>query len=221
MKRICLLLCTILFLGIVLSSCSTNSDEKLTEEFHEHLKSYYTFSGTSVFSSDHLSLYDPYIEIEEVEYGTYHVIASMGSRINPANQVLEISLEELKKEMQYFADVTIDFAKAKQMDNDYYLYVDFPTLEFGLQFVYDYEEDVLYIPQKYDLYYQMYSKFQTLEQNEIANTEAGIEWLVLNGFGEIKHKEYESILDLEYPSVFLNDNGEFKSYNLSWCECCR
>ena len=84
-----------------------------------------------------------------------------------------------------------------------------------LQYVYDYESDILYIPDKYYQYCEMYTLFGTTRTYELEKTEKGINWLVKNGFGEIKHNEYESIYDINYPSVYLDDEGKFKSYGLT------
>lgn len=218
MKRyICSLLVLMMFV-VVLSGCG-DSNEKLSDEFCSHLKNYYEVTDSTqyqtMFKTDNIEFFGADIEVEKKDYGTYHIIATMGNIFYPGNQIWNISLDELKREMNVFAEAFIDFAKIKDLDNDYYLYVKIYNSSM-VSFVYDYEEDVLYLPQKYDLYCEMYSLFGTTSEYQISESEEGIEWLVQNGFGEVKHHEYESIYDFSFPGVYIDDNGEFKSYNLNW-----
>lgn len=200
-----------------LLGCSDNSNEKLSDEFNEHLKNYYELedsaSSRPLFLSEKLKFYESSLDIEKVEYGTYHIVATMGNWLNPSDQLWSIPFNELKDEMRNFADAVIDFAREKDMDNDYYLYIKIYE-DLLLSFVYDYEKDILYLPQKYDLYCEMYSRFGTTSEYEITKSSEGMNWLVLNGFGEIKHKQYESIWDYAVPGVYIDDDGVFKSYRL-------
>lgn len=215
MKRFSMCFFIILILGTLFSGCSDDSNEKLNEEFNEHLKSYYKLSEDGrIFSSKKLTFGKSSLEIEEVEYGTRHIIAQMGDMINANDEVWKISGKELKQEMRDFAEAFISFAKEKDMDNDYYLYVEIYS-DSWISFVYDYEQDILYIPKKYDLYREMYSTFGTTRQSKISETEKGKQWLVENGFGEIKHHEYEAFHEYS-PGVFINDDGHFDSYFLDW-----
>lgn len=220
MKRFCIAIFATLMIWLIFSGCSANSDKKLTDEFNGYLKKYYTFTEEYtypfLYSSEKLRFGEAILEVEDVDYGTYHIVATMGNMLtNPRDQIWSISANELKQEMKKFAETFISFAKEKDMDNDYYLYIKIYYNHLSC-FVYDYEKDILYIPEKHDQYREMYSLFGTTSDSEISKTQEGVNWLVQNGFGEIKHNEYESIRDMSAPNVFIDEEGNFNSYSLHW-----
>lgn len=202
----------------MLTGCG-DSNEKLSKEFVEHLKGYYDVVDDNTkrditFKSNKLEFFGCRLEVEEKEYGKYHIVAVMGNYMNPRDQVWKLSLEELRNELHFFAEAFIDFAKSKNMDNEYYLYVrTFDSLQTG--FVYDYEKDLLYLPEKYDLYCEMFEKFGTAYEYEVCKTEDGVQWLVDNDFGEVKHHEYESKREHPKPVVYIDEDGNFGSRELT------
>lgn len=207
-------------LGLLLIAAFTGNDseEAVQEAFNAYIQEYFetirnrsyllTNSGAYKFSQCG-------IEIEQVKYGEYHIIATMGESAYGCNEIWEIPLARVKEEMRTFAEGVILFAKEQKMDNDYYLYIELSDC-FYITFVYDYEKDVLYYPEDYELYRKMYTLFGTTSEYTISKTQQGCDWLVENGFGEIKHHEYESLNRGlgGSPSVYINDEGEFKAYKL-------
>ncbi len=215
-KVLSLLLAVCLVLSLTACANSTdNTDNKIQELFKEYL-------STNLSNDEHRAFIEidnlnflvsaTNVEIEKKE-GEYRIIADMGF-INDVGQILDNSLQDLKNEMNQFAEYFIAFARQQELDNDYYLYVSFGASDIH-DFVYDYEENRLYYPKYYDKCLKMYKKFDSIDTDEIAKTEFGKNWLVENGFGELKHHVFEeNHWDLDFPFVYIDKNGEFSSYNL-------
>lgn len=102
--------------------------------------------------------------------------------------------QAIKSEMKAIGDKVVQFAKARQWNNNYYLYIAITIESFEFDFVYDYEKDILYSPKQLPVVIEMYEKFSTFYQKDIANMQGGADWLVANGLGEMKHGEYSSKL---------------------------
>lgn len=202
-----------------LSACSNieeniSDNPNLEELFLEHLKTELNLEG-NVFKTNSLELYEDYIkiDIEEREW-EYRIVVTMCEYLSPNNeQFFNISLNELKNEMKNFAEYFITFAKEQNLDNDYYLYTQITDLDF--HFVYDYEQNKLYYPKRYDVFLEMLREFDTIDDNKIAETEYGQNWLVEKNCGEIKHHEYESFIDtVGNPQVYIDEKGKFSSWFL-------
>lgn len=203
-------------LALSLTACANNtdsSDDKLQVLFKEYLGTEVSDDGHSI-QIDNLifSVSMTSVEIEKKE-GDYRIIVGMGHI--DEGQILDNSLQQLKNEMNLFAEYFITFAKQQGLDNDYYLYVEGDP-HTRLNFVYDYEEDKLYYNKYYDDFLRMYREFGTSSINDVARNEEGKNWLVENGFGELKHNEFESYgwTLLHHPFVHIDKNGEFTSRNL-------
>lgn len=196
-----------------LSACSSNSknaEASLTDSFNEFLASKSSNSSyNGVFETNNLELNLVRVEKENRER-RYRIVVSS---VSYNEQCFDTSLEMLKSEMKNFAELFISFAKKQKMDNDYYLYTSFAIVT-DVDFVYDYEEDKLYYPERYERLVEMFNKFGSVSESKVAETEYGKNWLVENKFGKIKHHEYESNHRYihDQPHVYIDENGKFSSY---------
>lgn len=123
------------------------------------------------------------------------------------------STSQIKSDLKSLGDMVIEYAKAKKWNNNYYLYVvlSLPDNEF----VYNYETETLYIPNKLNIVKEMYEKFSAFYQPDIAKMNGGTEWLVSKGLGTIKHGVYEQDYDaLDSYKVWLS-NGKFVSSDIN------
>lgn len=107
-------------------------------------------------------------------------------------------------------DLLVEFAQSQEWDNNYYLYVDLYRVPEN-DYVYDYKDNVLYVPNDEELYVTMYEKFQTFDKDELTKSQEGIDFLISNKMAAYKHNE----LEIDYPltgfNVYIDANGKFHS----------
>lgn len=215
MKRILVVLLAVFFI-LNLTACSNrgnNTEVNLKDLFVEHLISELPTDASKIILED-LQLYGNTIdlELEEREYN-YRIIVTMCDGYSPKDeQFFNVTLQDLKNKMNLFAEHFITFAKKLELDNDYYLYVYIETIDFN--FVYDYEQNKLYYPERYDELLEMNTKFGTVNDDEVAKTTHGKQWLVENNFGVIKHHEYEKKYFYDDPFISIDSDGKFVAYFL-------
>lgn len=218
LKRSILLICLILCIA-ALAACRRNPEREMGRGFLEHLQTVYASEEADEalqFTSRHLTFRGCDVDIEPKQHGTYRVIAYMGTVDD--DQLFAISHDELKSEMNAFAEALITFAQQENFDNNYHLFVQINGSfeERLLGFVYDYEKDILYLPERYADYCTMYSLFGTTIEPAVAETDAGCTWLVEHGFGEVKHHIYEPFYKDCSPGVYLDIDDEFTPFFLEW-----
>lgn len=100
-------------------------------------------------------------------------------------------IEERKADLKECGDMVVEFAKNEGWDNDYYLYITIESAYNSQDIVYDYEDDELYIPKNEYVFCNMYEEFGTMSKKDVAEMDGGIDFLVNNGIGYIKHNEIE------------------------------
>lgn len=79
----------------------------------------------------------------------------------------------------------------------------------GLNIIYDYEENEIYIPNVEYIYRAMFDKFNTFDRDVISKTEEGKDFLVKNKLCKEKHGELENNYPYSYD-VYIHD-GKFCS----------
>lgn len=214
-KVLSLLLAVCLVLSLTACANDTdNTDDKMQDLFKEYLSTNVSNDEHRAYIEiDNLNLFVSMTNVEiEKKEGEYRIIADMGY-VSDEGEIFNNPLQDLKYEMNQFAEYFITFAKQQELDNDYYLYVTC-YCENALEFVYDYEEDRLYYSKHYDDFLKMYNKFGSIDFDAVASTENGKNWLVENGFGETKHHEFERYSwTITHPSVYIYE-GEFYSRDL-------
>lgn len=100
-------------------------------------------------------------------------------------------IEERKADLKECGDMVVEFAKNEGWDNDYYLYITIKSAYDSQDIVYDYEDNELYIPNNEYVFCDMYEGFGTMSKKDVAEMDGGIDFLVNNGIGYIKHNEIE------------------------------
>jgi len=108
------------------------------------------------------------------------------------------------------AEMVIKYAKNENWDNDYYLYVNTRNIYGSCDVIYDYEKDMIYIPNAENIYKEMYEQFGTFNVKDVAEADGGADFIVDNNLGYWKHNELETDYAISY-TVYLHD-GEFSEY---------
>ena len=93
-------------------------------------------------------------------------------------------------DMRYLGDLVVGYAEHCGWDNNYHLYI---SLVNGADWsvTYDYEIQKLYLPDRYDLFKEMVTRFESTDFEEIASSEKGREFLSSCGLAELKHGKFE------------------------------
>ena len=220
MKKFLTVFCMIFVLlcGITLGGCTDDKELTLTEDFAQ----YYEESNVSDSKYLHLktssgaTLWN--ISFNKEENSAPKVIvdwefdfSDKTTKDKDKYKFITQKPQAIKNEMKAIGDKVVQFAKARQWNNNYYLYITISIESFEFDFVYDYEKDKLYSPKQLPIVIEMYEKFSTFYQKDIANMQGGVDWLVANGLGEMKHGEYNSKLyGLQSYSVWISQ-GKFVS----------
>ena len=108
------------------------------------------------------------------------------------------------------AEMVIKYAKNENCDNDYYLYVNTRNIYGSCDVVYDYEKDIIYIPNAENIYKEMYEQFGTFHAKDVAEADGGTDFIIDNNLGYWQHNELET-KDVTSYSIFLHD-GKFSEY---------
>ena len=108
------------------------------------------------------------------------------------------------------AEMVIKYAKNENWDNDYYLYVNTRNIYGSCDVVYDYEKDMIYIPNAENIYKEMYEQFGTFHAKDVAEADGGTDFIIDNNLGYWQHNELET-KDVTSYSIFLHD-GKFSEY---------
>ena len=128
--------------------------------------------------------------------------------------------DERKSILKECSELVIDYAKANNWDNDYYLYIRVDqTNEFSSCYsIYDYEQDKVWISDMESVYTDMYQSYGTFCQSDIAEMEGGTDFLIENGFSTLKHGELETNHATNSYKVSILD-GAFKEYDKEKSSC--
>lgn len=166
-------------------------------------------------SAEGIEYYLSWLEKEDTKYDS-HVILTVWMEDDQLYKFMELSVQTKKSELRTISDFVIDFAKENNWDNSYYLYI-VAGDEIEYRYVYDYEKDTIWIPKLESVFIEMYERFDVASPWDIEKlgTKEAIDFLVNNGFGEIKHNEYESKFYSVGYNVMINDEGEFSTKNNS------
>ena len=193
MRRIvALFLCFVLL--FTFSGCKT-ADEN-TPAFSEWLETNHQElydNGKLVFGSLG-NLGAPNIDKEDAEY-TPNVVLSIPMRGDAAiENILYKSPTTLKEELRELCNYLFEYADYCQWYNDYHLYVS-SDYYFGVGYyiTYDYETDELILPNSeiIGLLQEAFDRFRTLDEEKIAQVDGGIDWMLDNDIGYMKHNKFE------------------------------
>lgn len=205
--------------------CGCKNDKNNKNDF---LDSSYEFLKTDSAFFDYYNDEDEIIEIDNMRFDLMSIKKEQNTSCSmvvmtividgTSESIYQNKYDFIKKTdeekfdvLKEVGDLLVDFAKSQEWDNDYYLYIDLERVPEN-DYVYDYEENVLYKPNNEELYINMYEKFQTFDKDELTKSQEGIDFLINNKMATYKHNE----LDIDYTpigfSVYIDNNGKFNSY---------
>ena len=199
---------------LCLCSCSKKTpDEKLTDSFLEYSlgktdgkfnRIFTTSNGTEMVVS----------ELQKEDATSPKVILSVDiGNTNFKNQIYQWITSPVNVRMDDYrecAEMVIKYAKNENWDNDYYLYVNTRNIYGSCDIVYDYEKDMIYIPNAENIYKEMFEQFGTFNVKDVAEADGGTDFIIDNNLGYWQHNELET-KDVTSYSIFLHD-GEFSEY---------
>ena len=199
---------------LCLCSCSNKTpDEKLTDSFLEYSLGETDGKFNRVFTTSN---------------GTEMVISELQKEDTTSPKVIlsvDIGNTDIKEKLYQWitspvsvrmddyrecAEMVIKYAKNEKWDNDYYLYVNTRNIYGSCDVVYDYEKDIIYIPNAENIYKEMYEQFGTFNVKDVAEADGGTDFIIDNNLGYWKHNELET-KDATSYSIFLHD-GKFSEY---------
>lgn len=199
---------------LCLCSCSKKTpDEKLTDSFLEYSlgktdgkfnRVFTTSNGTEMVVS----------ELQKEDITSPKVILSVDiGNTDFKNQIYQWITSPVNVRMNDYrecAEMVIKYAKNENWDNDYYLYVNTRNIYGSCDIVYDYEKDIIYIPNAENIYKEMYEQFGTFYTKDITEADNGSDFIIDNNLGYWQHNELET-KDATSYSIFLHD-GKFSEY---------
>ena len=199
---------------LCLCSCSNKTpDEKLTDSFLEYSlgetdgkfnRVFTTSNGTEMVVS----------ELQKEDVTSPKVILSVDiGNTDFKNQIYQWITSPVSMRMDDYrecAEMVIKYAKNENWDNDYYLYVNTRNIYGSCDVVYDYEKDIIYIPNAENIYKEMFEQFGTFYTKDITEADNGSDFIIDNNLGYWQHNELE-IKDVTSYSIFLHD-GKFSEY---------
>lgn len=199
---------------LCLCSCSKKTpDEKLTDSFLEYSlgktdgkfnRVFTTSNGTEMVMS----------ELQKEDATSPKVILSVDiGNTDFKNQIYQWITSPVNVRMDDYrecAEMVIKYAKNENWDNDYYLYVNTRNIYGSCDIVYDYEKDMIYIPNAENTYKEMYEQFGTFYTKDITEADNGSDFIINNNLGYWQHNELET-KDATSYSIFLHD-GKFSEY---------
>lgn len=199
---------------LCLCSCSKKTpDEKLTDSFLEYSlgktdgkfnRVFTTSNGTEMVVS----------ELQKEDATSPKVILSVDiGNTDFKNQIYQWITSPVNVRMDDYrecAEMVIKYAKNENWDNDYYLYVNTRNIYGSCDIVYDYEKDMIYIPNAENTYKEMYEQFSTFYTKDITEADNGSDFIINNNLGYWQHNELET-KDATSYSIFLHD-GKFSEY---------
>lgn len=199
---------------LCLCSCSKKTpDEKLIDSFLEYSlgktdgkfnRVFTTSNGTEMVISE--------LTKEDAHYPKVLLSVEIGNTDfkNQIYQWITSSVNVRMDDYRECAEMVIKYAKNENWDNDYYLYVNTRNIYGSCDVVYDYEKDIIYIPNAENIYKEMYEQFGTFHAKDVAEADGGTDFIIDNNLGYWQHNELET-KDVTSYSIFLHD-GKFSEY---------
>lgn len=204
------LFCTIL-LSCLLCSCSSKTDNLKSNFINYYDKQ---LNNNTFITSTNKKMVIINLQKEDNSSSPKVVltleIGGESSTNEETYQWLQLSIDERKSELKECGDMVVNYAKNNNWSNNYYLYVNVSQVYDGNSIVYDYEQNTIWIPDCEDVFFKMYNNFNTFNKKELEKTQKGIDFLIENNLGYLKHNQIEYYHVFAY-NVYIQ-NGEFNSY---------
>lgn len=213
-KEKILIIVPIIICVLFLCSCSKQtSEEELTNNFLEYSlgktdgkcnRVFTTSNGTEMVAS----------ELQKEDSGSPSVILSVDigntDIKEKLHQWITSPVSMRMDDYRECAEMVIKYAKNENWDNDYYLYINTRNIYGSCDIVYDYEKDMIYIPNAENTYKEMYEQFGTFHVKDVAEAANGSDFIIDNNLGQWQHNELET-KDATSYSISIYD-GEFSEY---------
>lgn len=213
-RKILLLVSLVTVGTLFLCSCSQKTaEEKLTDSFLEYTlgktdgkcnRVFTTFNGTEMVVSE--------LKKEDANFPKVVLYVDIGNT-DFKEKLYRWLTSPISKRMDDYrecAEMVIKYAKNENWDNNYYLYICTRNIYGDCDVIYDYEKDLIYIPNSENVYKEMYEKFGTYHIKDVADLDGGTDFIADNTLGYWKHNELEKNDATSY-TIFLND-GKFSEY---------
>lgn len=212
-EKISIIVIIIVYILCLCSCSKKTSDEKLTDSFLEYSlgktdskfnRVFTTSNGTEMVISE--------LTKEDAYYPKVLLSVEIGNT-DFKNQIYQWITSPVNVRMDDYrecAEMVIKYAKNENWDNDYYLYVNTRNIYGSCDVVYDYEKDIIYIPNTENIYKEMYEQFGTFHAKDVAEADGGTDFIIDNNLGYWQHNELET-KDATSYSIFLHD-GKFSEY---------
>lgn len=199
---------------LCLCSCSNKTpDEKLTDSFLEYSLGKTDGKFNRVFTtSNGTEMVISALTKEDTYYHKVLLSVEIGNT-DFKNQIYQWITSPVSMRMDDYrecAEMVIKYAKNENWDNDYYLYVNTRNIYGSCDIVYDYEKDIIYIPNAENIYKEMYEQFGTFYTKDITEADNGSDFIIDNNLGYWQHNELET-KDATSYSIYLHD-GKFSEY---------
>lgn len=199
---------------LCLCSCSNKTpDEKLTDSFLEYSLGKTDGKFNRVFTtSNGTEMVISALTKEDTYYPKVLLSVEIGNT-DFKNQIYQWITSPVSMRMDDYrecAEMVIKYAKNENWDNDYYLYVNTRNIYGSCDIVYDYEKDIIYIPNAENIYKEMYEQFGTFYTKDITEADNGSDFIIDNNLGYWQHNELET-KDATSYSIYLHD-GKFSEY---------
>lgn len=213
MKKIAVALTLIMAFALCFAFIGCGEEEKTNqEEFAEYLGLSSQYGEIELKSGVKTHLYS----LEKENGYQYRVWVGITNVANNNDKALydwlKSSVSNKKTDLKEVGDKVVSFAKDKNWNNNYYLYVTF-EYDLNVQTVYDYETDKIYIPTCDKYFIEMYDNFKSCNDYAIKDMQGGADWLVSKGLGEYKHGEFELFYSSKSPLVSMTiwcKDGKFR-----------
>jgi hypothetical protein len=213
MRKMFLFSLFFIFAALLFAGCEQNTSDYLEDGFDRYVSD----NEIEFKDSDVFKYIDFRVSKEDTEYSPKIIVTP-----DVKNMPREVFVDwhRIKSNLKSYGDAFVAYAKTTTMDNSYYLYVTYNLWD--MQFIYDYERDVLYVPEDHYKISYMNQHFTDhpdivgfLDFDEIATTEKGRQYLMFNGYAEMRHGELEptdGFYSLGSGGIVVVYNGEFKSF---------
>lgn len=213
LNKFVLLLCCCISIFLC-SACNSNN-----KDYKSDFLDYYSedFNKYIFYTAENTEMYVVNLEKEEKDNNA-NVVLDLIVGITDDNlkyDWMQKSPEERKTDLKSVAELVIKYANHKGWNNSYNLYivVDETDSTGGIDTVYDYETNTIWIPNKEKIYANMYEKYSTFSLSEISEMQDGEDFLIENDLAYLKHNELEYIYTTNSFTVYINADGEFKRIN--------
>lgn len=213
-RKILLLVSLVTVGTLFLCSCSQNTaEEKLTDSFLEYTLGKTDGKSNRVFAtSNGTEMVVSELKKEDANFPKVVLYVDIGNTDfkEKLYQWLTSPISKRMDDYRECAEMVIKYAKSENWDNNYYLYICTRNIYGDCDVIYDYEKDLIYIPNSENVYKEMYEKFGTFNVKNVAEADNGSNFIIDNNLGYWQHNELETNDATSY-TIFLND-GKFSEY---------